>query len=96
MEGIKRVDKGLRYRQIREILFGGRQLTAKEIAVEMCNLGYVDTTERNWSAPRLTEMVDAGDVEIVGDKKCQYSGVRVYVYALKEKKHDKRRKTENQ
>ena len=88
MEG-KRVDKGRRYRQIREILHGGKQMTAKEIAVEMFNNGYLNTTERQHVAPRLTEMVDAGDVEIVDDKKCQYSGVKVYIYALKENKHDK-------
>lgn len=85
MEGIKRVDKGKLFREIREIL-EDKQMTAKEIAVAMFDNRYINTTERQHVAPRLTEMVDAGDVEIVGDKKCQYSGVRVYVYALKEKK----------
>ena len=94
MEGIKRVDKGKLFREIREIL-EGKQMTAKEIAVAMFDNRYINTTERQHVAPRLTEMVDAGDVEIVGDKKCQYSGVRVYVYALKEKKHDKRSKVED-
>jgi len=79
-----KVDKQRRYRQIREIL-KGRRLTAKEIAVEMCKLGYTPTDERNFVSPRLTELVDKGEVEIVDAKKCQYSGVTVYVYALKEK-----------
>ena len=79
-----KVDKQRRYRQIREIL-KGRRLTAKEIAVEMYKLGYTPTDERNFASPRLTELVDKEEVEIVDAKKCQYSGVTVYVYALKEK-----------
>ena len=44
---------------------------------------YIPTTERNFTAPRLTELVKKGEVEIVGQKKCIYTGKTVSVYSLK-------------
>lgn len=77
------VDKQLRYKQIREILTEKKALTAKEIAVEMRRRGYTGSNERNNSAPRLTELCKRGDVEIIGKKKCQYTGKNVSVYQLR-------------
>ena len=59
-----------------------RGLTAKEIAVMMFKKGYVPTSERNHSAPRLTEMSQNGVVEPIGKTKCEYTGKTVTVYAL--------------
>lgn len=81
-EAHETVDKQKRYRQIKEILAGSEGMTAKEIATEMMRRGYVPTTERNWSAPRLTEMLKNGVVDIIGKKKCQYTGKKVSVYVL--------------
>lgn len=81
-EAHETVDKQKRYRQIKEILAGSEGMTAKEIAVAMMRRGYVPTTERNWSAPRLSEMLKNGVVDIVGKKKCQYTGKKVSVYVL--------------
>lgn len=78
-ESYDAVDKNKRYMQIREILHRN-ELTAKEVAVEMYKKGYVPTPERNYSAPRLTEMCINGEVEIIGKKKCNYSGKKVSVY----------------
>lgn len=83
-EAEKKVDKNLRYRQIIEILTDQRQLTAKEIAVEMYVRGYVPTSERNFSAPRLTELTEKGVVEPIGKKFCTWTGKTVAVYALRE------------
>ena len=80
------VNKRLRYKQIIEILTGGKEMTAKEIAVEMCNRGYIPTSERNFTAPRLTELSQKGIVEPVGKQKCTYTGKTVAVYALREEK----------
>lgn len=77
------VDKQKRYKQILEVL-EGKQLTAKEIAVEMHHRGYIPTTERNFTAPRLTELSHNGVVEPIGKKKCQYTGKTVAVYAIRE------------
>ena len=77
------VDKEKRYNQIIEILSGGHKLTAKEIAVEMCNRGYIPTSERNFTAPRLTELSYKGIVEPIGKQKCIYTGKTVAVYKLR-------------
>lgn len=77
------VNKEKRYRQIIQILKdSGEPLTAKEIAVAMYARGFTPTTERNFSAPRLTEMSNNGIIEPVGKKKCIYTGKMVSVYAL--------------
>ena len=83
-EAEESVDKALRQKQVVEILEQGGEMSAKEIAVEMMNRGYVPTSERNWSSPRITELCYKGIIEPVGRKKCQYSGKSVTVFALRE------------
>lgn len=83
-EANETVDKQKRYRQIIEILKDGKQMTAKEIAIEMCNRDYIPTSERNFTAPRLTELSQKGIVEPIGKIKCQYTGKTVAVYELRE------------
>jgi hypothetical protein len=83
-EANETVDKKKRYKQIIEILYGGKEMTAKEIAVEMCNRGYIPTNERNFTAPRLTELSYKGIVEPIGKQKCTYTGKKVAVYKLRE------------
>ena len=79
------VDKKKRYRQIVEILTGKKDgLTAKEIACAMMMKGYIPTSERNFTAPRLTELSKKGVVEPIGKKVCMYTGKKVAVYALRE------------
>ena len=80
------VDKQKRYSQIIECLIehGSVGLTAKEIAVIMMQKGYIPTSERNFTAPRLTEMSEKGMVEPVGKTKCTYTGRTVAVYALRD------------
>lgn len=83
-ESNETIDKTKRYKQIIEILDGGKQMTAKEIAVEMWNRGYIPIPERNFTAPRLTELSYKGVVEPVGKEKCFYTGKTVAVYSLRE------------
>ena len=79
------VDKQKRYKQIIEILTGKKDgLTAKEIACAMMMKGYIPTSERNFTAPRLTELSQKGVVEPVGKKVCRFTGKKVAVYALRE------------
>lgn len=82
-EAYEVVDKTKRYKQIIEIL-KGKQLTAKQIAVEMCKRGYIPTTERNYAAPRLTELSQKGIVEPIGKERCVYTGKTVAVYKLRD------------
>lgn len=86
-EANETVDKKKRYKQIIEILYGGKEMTAKEIAVEMCNRGYIPTNERNFTAPRLTELSYKGIVEPIGKQKCTYTGKKVAVYKLREERN---------
>lgn len=82
-ESNETIDKKKRYKQIIEVL-KGKEMTAKEIAVEMCNRGYIPTSERNFTAPRLTELSKNGIVEPCGKQRCSYTGKTVAVYKLLE------------
>ena len=81
-ESYEQIDKVKRYSQIIECLRENPQMTAKQIAVRMHEKGYIPTTERNFTAPRLTEMSQRGIVEPIGKTKCQYTGKTVAVYGL--------------
>ena len=59
--------------------------TAKELAVELFELGFIPSTERNYTAPRLTELERMGYVRAIGKKKCEYTGKTVAVYERTEK-----------
>lgn len=72
----------IRYSQILEVL-GNNEMTAKEIAVKLYNLGITDSPERNYVAPRATELVKFGIIKTVGKKKCDWTGKQVAVYKLK-------------
>ena len=78
------VDKQKRYAQIIECMREYGNMTAKEIAVRMCRKHYIPTSERNFTAPRLTELSRKGVVEPIGKKKCSYTGKTVSVYELRE------------
>ena len=88
-ESYEKVDKKKRYAQIIECLNEARDalhlngLTAKECAVMMMQKGYIPTSERNFTAPRLTEMAQDGIVEPIGKTICTYTGHKVAVYALR-------------
>ncbi len=77
------VDKERRYKQIVEIMKEHSEpMTAKEISVAMWIRNYTPTSERNFAAPRLTELSQKGVVEPIGKKKCNYTGKTVAVYHL--------------
>ena len=77
------VDKEKRYKQIVEIMKENPEpMTAKEISVAMWIRNYTTTSERNFAAPRLTELSQKGVVEPIGKKKCNYTGKTVAVYHL--------------
>ena len=82
-ESNETVDKNKRYSQIIECLEENGDLTAKECAVIMMNKGYIPTSERNFTAPRMTEMAQKGIIEPIGKKICAYTGKKVAVYTLR-------------
>lgn len=75
----KQVDKNKRYKEILECL-GDSEMTAKEIAQEMYMRGYIPTNERNFTSPRITELLINGVLEEVGSKKCSWTGKTVTVF----------------
>lgn len=83
-EANETVDKSKRRREILDILKQfPNGLTAKETAVLMYSEGKIPTSERNFSAPRLTELCEKGEVETFGKKKCEYTNKTVAIYRLR-------------
>lgn len=72
------LQKKIRYEQILSRM--DKPKSAKEIAVELFELGYIPSTERNYVSPRLTELEKKGIVKATGKKKCSYTGKKVAVY----------------
>ena len=83
-EANETVDRQKRYKQILDCLNERGPSTAKEIAVWICLTGQATTSDRNLSAPRLTELCEKGKVEPIGKTKCRYTGKTVTVYGLRE------------
>lgn len=77
------VDRSKRYREIIDVL-QGKELTAKEIAHILWHKKLIPTPERNFTAPRLTELSQRGIVEPIGKKKCAWTGRTVAVYKLRD------------
>ena len=67
-------------RQIILDLLGNREMTAHEIAAELHTRGITPTGERNYAAPRLTELKRAGKVEVIGKRFCGATGRNVAVW----------------
>ena len=74
-----KVDAAARRRIILEILSGSAGMTAREIAVELRRRGITPSDERNYAAPRLTELKKAGKVFAKGKKICAHTGRNVAV-----------------
>lgn len=59
--------------------------TAKELAVELFEMELTPSAERNYAAPRLTELEKMGYVKAIEKKKCSYTGKMVAVYERTQK-----------
>jgi predicted ArsR family transcriptional regulator len=68
-------------RVVLQILRENGDMTAQEVADKLCLWGVTPTNERNFAAPRLTELSDMGLVQAVGKKKCCKTGRRVTVWS---------------
>ena len=79
LDSLHKVDRKRRCFQIREVLKNNKEgMTAREISKA---LGF---SERNYVAPRLTEMKIRGEVEVVGKSYDYETDRMVSVYKLKE------------
>lgn len=78
-----------RSRLILETL-GDRQMTASEITEELVAAGKIPYFNRNYVAPRLTELKGIGVLETVGRRKATRSDATEAVWARKELPHEPR------
>jgi len=81
--GAAQHDAAARRRVILDILANSSGMTAREIAGELHRRGITPTDERNYSAPRLTELKDAGKVHVIGKIICAHTGRNVAVWAAR-------------
>jgi len=70
-----------RHKAVLTILKECGDMTAQEIATELYKRGITHTDERNFSAPRLTELADKGLVQAVGKKICGKTGRSVTIWS---------------
>ena len=58
-------------------------MTAREVAGELHRRGITPTDERNYSAPRITEIYKDGKITVTGKKLCPQTGRNVAVWVVK-------------
>lgn len=76
------VNREKRYSQIKEIL-KGKKMTFREIAQAMFERGYTLSPETTYSQPRVTELVQKGEIEPIGKVKSDVTGKTVTVFQLR-------------
>jgi len=82
-DGIQ-VTRGDRCRIILDTL-GSHEMTVEEIADELVKRGIVKYFDRNFVAPRLTELKQAGIVTVVDERTSRRSGRKIAVWAIVER-----------
>lgn len=72
-------------RQLLLEILGNREMTVDEIEDELIRIGEIRAYNRNFVAPRLTELRKKGILEVIGKRKSPVSGVRISVWAKKDR-----------
>ena len=88
-----RTRSGERCKLILETL-GNRSMTVEEITDELVAAGHLKYYNRNFVAPRLTELKGAGVLEVVGKKPSKRTGKNTAVWAAvrRSRSHGRRQK----
>jgi len=81
--GAVKQDAATRRRVILEILTEHGGMTAREIAGELHRRGITPTDERNYAAPRLTELYKAGNVTCTSKRLCPLTKRYVAVWEVR-------------
>lgn len=76
--------KGAARRQLILETLGSRRMTASEIIEELLKAGKIKYFNRNFVAPRLTELKKSGVIEVVGRRRATRSDATEAVWARKE------------
>ena len=61
-----------------------RVMTAHELTEELLSLGLIPYYDRNFVSPRLTELKEAGKIQVVGKKYCKRTDRQVAIWAIEE------------
>ena len=75
---------GAARRQLILETLGSRRMTASEITEELLKAGKIKYFNRNFVAPRLTELKKSGVIEVVGRRRATRSDATEAVWARKE------------
>ena len=70
-DSFEKLDRNRMYSLILNVVYRDKSeegLTAREIAIILYEKGLTRSNERGQVQPRLTELVDRGDIEVVGKK----------------------------
>jgi len=81
----------VRQTAVLKILQEWGDMTAQEIAYILHWSGLTPDDDRNYAAPRLTELKQAGEVRTVGKKKCSRTGRTVTVWSAGKTSYKKSR-----
>jgi hypothetical protein len=76
-------DAATRRRVILEILMENGGMTAREVSAELHKRGITPTGERNYAAPRLTELYKAGKVTCTSKRQCPLTKRYVAVWTVR-------------
>lgn len=76
--------KGAARRRLILETLGNRQMTASEITEELLKAGKITYFNRNFVAPRLTELKKSGVIKVVGRRRATRSDATEAVWARKE------------
>lgn len=80
--------KAARHTRILELLTECGDMTAQEIATKLYQRGFVLSDDRNYAAPRLTELYKAGKVQPAGKTTCAKTGRTVTVWTADMRKEE--------
>lgn len=83
LESLKKIDRQSMYTMILRVL-KNREMTAREIALELYNNNEVLSPSRQTTQPRCVELYERGKIKKVGKKYDELTERNVTIYALRE------------
>lgn len=83
-EANEKVDKKARENQVLEILSDKQERTARQVAYEMMQRGFINNAERNNASPRLTSLLEQRKVVVVGKEIDKITGKKVAIFKISE------------
>lgn len=67
----------------------GRRMTAEEVTAELLRIEAIPYFDRNFAAPRLTELSDMGKIEVVGKKLSKRTEKNIAIWSIVDREEKK-------